>query len=153
MIHIENNRSGCPISTSLEILGDTWTLIIVRDLFLERNTFKNFMSGPEKISSNILTDRLRKLQKHKLIGYFVNPMDKKVKKYYLTEAWINLFPVIYNLIMWSKDHLKMDFAAISVEWYEENYNKPQDLVISETISNYKLFRNKLFKTQGLEIEC
>ena len=49
MIFIENNRSGCPISTSLEILGDTWTLIIVRDLFLERNTFKDFMSGPEKI--------------------------------------------------------------------------------------------------------
>ncbi|MDG1024028.1 MAG: helix-turn-helix domain-containing protein [Flavobacteriaceae bacterium] len=152
MIHIENNRSGCPISTSLEILGDTWTLIIIRDLFLERNTFKEFMNGPEKISSNILSDRLRKLQKYKLIGYFVNPVDKKIKKYYLTEAGINLFPVIYNLIMWSKNHIEMDFAPISIEWYENNYHKPQDLVISESISAYRSFRDELFETQELEMK-
>ena len=77
MIHIENNRSGCPISTSLEIVGDSWSLIIIRDLFLQLTTFKEFMDSPEKISSNILTDRLKKLKNFELISYVVNPIDKK----------------------------------------------------------------------------
>ena len=83
MINIENNRSGCPVSTSLEIIGDSWTLLIIRDLFLERNTFKDFINSPEKISSNVLTDRLKKLIKNDIISYFIEPRDKKIKKYFV----------------------------------------------------------------------
>ena len=112
MINIENNRSGCPVSTSLEIIGDSWTLLIIRDLFLERNTFKDFINSPEKISSNVLTDRLKKLIKNDIISYFIEPRDKKIKKYYLTDAGISLFQMIYNLSMWSKIHLKMRFNEV-----------------------------------------
>ena len=55
MINVRDNRSTCPISTSLEIVGDNWSLILIRDLFLERTTFTNFINSPENISSNILT--------------------------------------------------------------------------------------------------
>ena len=143
MINIENNRSGCPVSTSLEIIGDSWTLLIIRDLFLERNTFKDFINSPEKISSNVLTDRLKKLIKNDIISYFIEPRDKKIKKYYLTDAGISLFPMIYYLSMWSKIHLKMRFNEVATEWYEENQNKNSDDVIADSINGYKLFRSEL----------
>lgn len=150
MIKIQNNRSGCPLSTALELVGDKWTLVIIRDLFLQRTTFKDFMNSPEKISSNILTARLKKLEKYNLINFFVNPDDKKIKYYYLREAGVNLYPMIYNLSIWSKKNLSMDFNSIAVEWYEENLNKEQDISIKETIDSYKIFRDNLmeeFKVQ------
>ena len=150
MIKIQNNRSGCPLSTALELVGDKWTLVIIRDLFLQRTTFKDFMDSPEKISSNILTARLKKLEKYNLINFFVNPDDKKIKYYYLREAGVNLYPMIYNLSIWSKKNLSMDFNSIAVEWYEENLNKEQDISIKETIDSYKIFRDNLmeeFKVQ------
>ena len=150
MIKIQNNRSGCPLSTALELVGDKWTLVIIRDLFLQRATFKDFMNSPEKISSNILTARLKKLEKYNLINFFVNPDDKKIKYYYLREAGVNLYPMIYNLSIWSKKNLSMDFNSIAVEWYEENLNKEQDISIKETIDSYKIFRDNLmeeFKVQ------
>jgi len=150
MIKIQNNRSGCPLSTALELVGDKWTLVIIRDLFLQRTTFKDFMNSPEKISSNILTARLKKLEKYNLINFFVNPDDKKIKYYYLREAGVNLYPMIYNLSIWSKKNLSMDFNSIAVKWYEENLNKEQDISIKETIDSYKIFRDNLmeeFKVQ------
>jgi DNA-binding HxlR family transcriptional regulator len=69
VIKIKNKRSTCPVSTALEIIGDQWSLIIVRDLFLERTTFSDFRNSPEKISTNILSNRLRKLQDLDLISY------------------------------------------------------------------------------------
>ena len=143
MINIKNNRSGCPVSTSLEIIGDSWTLLIIRDLFLEQNTFKDFINSPEKISSNVLTDRLKKLIKNDIISYFIEPRDKKIKKYYLTDVGIALFPMIYNLSMWSKIHLNMKFNGVATEWYEENQNKNSEDVIADSINGYKLFRSEL----------
>ena len=66
---VRDNRSSCPVSTCLEIIGDNWSLVLIRDLFLERTTFTEFMNSPERISSNILTDRINKLTKHNLIEY------------------------------------------------------------------------------------
>ena len=143
MIHIENNRSGCPISTSLEIVGDSWSLIIIRDLFLQHSTFKEFMDSPEKISSNILTDRLKKLKNFELISYVVNPIDKKVKNYYLTQAGIDFFPVIFNLSMWSKKHLDMEYNTIASQWFEDTQFKTQEEVINQSIEDYINFRAEL----------
>ena len=52
-------RSGCPLASALDIIGDKWSLIIIRDLFIERSTFKEFLAGPEGIASNILSQRLK----------------------------------------------------------------------------------------------
>ena len=72
LITIKNNRSSCPVSTSLEIVGDQWSLILIRDLFMQRNTFSDFKNSPEKISTNILSDRINKLLKYKLIDYAIS---------------------------------------------------------------------------------
>jgi DNA-binding HxlR family transcriptional regulator len=145
MIKIQNNRSGCPVSTALELIGDKWTLVIIRDLFLQNITFKDFMNSPEKISSNILTNRLKKLKKYNLINFFANPEDKKIKHYYLREAGVNLYPMIYNLSIWSKKNISMAFNSTAVEWYDENLNKEQEITIKKTIDSYKIFRNNLMK--------
>ena len=145
MIKIQNNRSGCPVSTALELIGDKWTLVIIRDLFLQYITFKDFMNSPEKISSNILTNRLKKLKKYNLINFFANPEDKKIKYYYLREAGVNLYPMIYNLSIWSKKNISMDYNSTAVEWYDENLNKEQEITIKKTIDSYKIFRNNLMK--------
>ena len=83
MITVKNNRSTCPVSTALEIVGDQWSMIIIRDLFLQRVSFKDFLSAPENISTNILTDRLYKLLRYKLIAFQLHPTNKKMKQYYL----------------------------------------------------------------------
>ena len=60
LIKVQNARSACPVSTSLEIIGDSWSLLIIRDLFLNRVTFSDFKNSPENIATNILTNRLKK---------------------------------------------------------------------------------------------
>lgn len=143
MIEIKNSRSSCPVSTALEIVGDPWSLILIRDLFLERTTFSDFRSAPEKISTNILTDRLKKLLQLGLIGYVNNPKNKKIKVYYLKDRGIDLYPLIYELSMWSKKHLDMEFHPLAVDWYEAIKGKAPEKVISETAQGYKGFRKEL----------
>ena len=143
-LKIRDNRSGCPISTSLEIIGDNWSLILIRDLFLERTTFTEFMNSPEKISSNILSDRINKLQKYNIIEYRLHPQNRKVKQYYLTKSGIELYPLIYDLIIWSKQHLDMKYHPISVDWYKKNEKLDRKKSIDNTVLSYKKFKNKLF---------
>ena len=145
-LKIRDNRSGCPISTSLEIIGDNWSLILIRDLFLERTTFTEFMNSPEKISSNILSDRINKLQKYNIIEYRLHPQNRKVKQYYLTKSGIKLYPLIYDLIIWSKQHLDMKYLSISVDWYKKNEKLDRKKSIDNTVLSYKKFKNKLLST-------
>ena len=142
-LKIRDNRSGCPISTSLEIIGDNWSLILIRDLFLEHTTFTEFMNSPEKISSNILSDRINKLQKYNIIEYRLHPQNRKVKQYYLTKSGIELYPLIYDLIIWSKQHLDMKYHPISVDWYKKNEKLDRKKSIENTVLSYKKFKNKL----------
>ena len=130
---VRDNRSSCPVSTCLEIIGDNWSLVLIRDLFLERTTFTEFMNSPERISSNILTDRINKLTKYNLIEYRVHPNNRKIKQYYLTQAGIDLYPIIFDLIVWSIDHLDMEFSPIAVDWCQKN----------ERLRSYKDFKAQL----------
>ena len=80
-IKYKNRDSLCACKVSLDILGDKWSLIIVRDLFRNKNTFSQFLKeSSEGIASNILIDRLKKLIELNIIGFERNPEDKKVKK-------------------------------------------------------------------------
>ena len=145
MIKITQNRSGCPISSSLEIIGDTWSLLIIRDLFLQRTTFSEFMNSPEKISSNILTNRLKKLLNFNLIEFYRDPKDKKVKKYFLTAAGIDLYPLIYNISIWSKKHLDIEYNNIALDWYKENLKKTPGQTIGDDVKIYENFKESTLK--------
>jgi len=94
-------RSGCPIALSLDILGDHWTLLIVRDLLFGKHEFKDFLTSPEAISSNILSNRLSRLLSQDMVRWIPHPDDKKRKLYYLTEKGKGLIHVIIPLVSWS----------------------------------------------------
>ena len=141
MIKVENKRSSCPISTSLEIIGDSWTLVLIRNFFLGSITFNDFKKAPENIATNILSDRLKKLLKYKIIEYRLHPKNKKIKQYYLTEAGINLYPLIYDLLIWGKNNLDMEIGPIGSDFYERNKNKKRKDTIKDSISRYKKLKS------------
>ena len=85
------NRSNCPVSCALDFVGDKWSLLIVRDLFLNVNTYSDFLKSPEKIATNILVDRLKKLRENGIIDFRRGERDKKIKYYYLTELGIDMY--------------------------------------------------------------
>tara|TARA_B100000886_G_C20336428_1_gene454707 strand:- start:150 stop:590 length:441 start_codon:yes stop_codon:yes gene_type:complete len=143
MIKVANRRSSCPISTSLEIIGDTWTLILIRNFFLGSITFADFKKAPENIATNILSDRLKKLMKYNLIEYRLHPKNKKIKQYFLTEAGINLYPLIYDLLIWGKNNLDMSIGLVASEFYKSNKNKKRKDTIRDTINSYKEIKNSL----------
>ncbi len=100
-------RSGCPVSVSLEVFGDRWSLLIVRDLMVRGlRTFKEFRESGEGIASNILADRLRKLEEADIIGAELVEMDGRRVNYRLTEKGIGLAPVLLELLIWGARHEK-----------------------------------------------
>ncbi len=97
-------RSECPISCSLDILGDKWTLLVVRDLLDGKTRFSQFERSPEGIPTNILTDRLRRLESAGLVER-VKPPDGARLVYRLTPMGRDLRPVLLDLAAWGNRHL------------------------------------------------
>lgn len=141
-------RSGCPITNVLDLIGDRWSLIIVRDLFIGRKTFKEFLNAPEGIASNILTSRLKSLTQSGFINYTRNPNNKKVKFYYLENKGIDLYPILYEMSMWSERNLNKPFNPLSTRWYLENKEKEPHLVIDNEKNNYIKLRHELLEEVG-----
>src|SRR3970040_858009 len=102
-------RSGCPISIALEMLGDAWSLLIVRDLmFKDRRTYNDFLGSGEGIASNILADRLLKLEGAGIVEKRRDPSDARRFVYRLSEKGIDLAPVLVELVFWSARHETTD---------------------------------------------
>jgi DNA-binding HxlR family transcriptional regulator len=102
-------RSGCPISLALEIFGDSWTLLIVRGLmFKGYRTFNEFLGAGEGIASNVLTDRLSKLEAAGIMEKREHAADARRYEYRLTKKGIDLAPVIVEIVLWSSRHERTD---------------------------------------------
>ena len=95
-------RSTCPLSNILDLVGDRWSLIIIRDVFIGRNTYTEFLKSPEKISTNVLVDRIKKLREYELLGFRKDKIDRKIKYYYLTDMGISLYPILTEMSLWTK---------------------------------------------------
>ncbi|MGB1371471.1 MAG: winged helix-turn-helix transcriptional regulator, partial [Flavobacteriaceae bacterium] len=106
------NRSNCPLASALDIVGDKWSLLVIRDLFLGKKTFTEFLKSPEKIATNILANRLETLSKKGVLKFTKLPNDQKTKIYYLTDKGIDLYPVIYEMINWSSRNIKKEFGPV-----------------------------------------
>ena len=120
-----NFRSECSISCALEILGDRWTLIIIRDaLFANSTSFGQFRASPEKIASNILTDRLEKLVKYGIMEKNKNAGNKLKFDYTLTERGQQLKPVLFAIGKW---------GSVNIEGTKD---------VKEQIKKYKKLKNK-----------
>jgi DNA-binding HxlR family transcriptional regulator len=98
-------RSSCPINISLEIFGDRWSLLIIRDLMLRSyRTYKEFLSSDEGIATNILAERLQRLEAAGIITTTRDAEDGRKVVYRLTEKGIDLAPIIVELVLWSAQH-------------------------------------------------
>ena len=115
-IKYKNRISICACKVSLDIVGDKWSLIIVRDLFRGRNTYSQFLNeSNEGIASNVLNDRLKKLTEYQIINFRINPEDKKIKEYYLTDRGIDLYDIIYELQSWTIDNVDFNYSKNTEE--------------------------------------
>jgi DNA-binding HxlR family transcriptional regulator len=98
-------RSGCPVSVALETLGDRWSLLIIRDMMVRaRRTFKDFQQSGEGIATNILADRLKRLEGAGMLYTEPDPDDGRRVNYRLTEKGISLAPVLLEILIWSAQH-------------------------------------------------
>ncbi len=99
------HQSHCPIAFALDIFGDHWSLLILRDLIFKRKRqYKEFLNSEEAISTNILADRLMRLEDRGLISKRDDPTNKKQFLYLPTEKGLELIPVMLEIVRWSAKH-------------------------------------------------
>jgi len=104
----QKRRSNCPISMSLEVWGDRWTLLIIRDLMFEgKRTYGDFICSDEKIATNILADRLKKLVDDGIVEQTEGADTKSGSAYRLTEKGIDLLPILSEVFLWADKHLEL----------------------------------------------
>ena len=129
------HRSGCPVSISLETFGDRWSLLIIRDLMVRGyRTYREFLGAGEGIATNILADRLRKLEAAEILTTEPDTADPRRVHYRLTQKGIELAPVVLDLLLWASRHeatgapceVMAQMAANREEVLAETYRRWKD---------------------------
>ncbi len=140
---MKKNRSSCPLTSALDIIGDKWSLLIIRDIFLGKKTFTEFLNSGEKIATNILSNRLELLTSCGLLMVTKMPYDQKTKIYYLTDSGIDMYPIIYEMMRWSERNLKKKFGPLGMELLNSFQKKSADKAITETTFKYRVSREEI----------
>jgi len=113
-------RSGCPLNASVEMLGDRWSLLIIRDMMLRGfHSYKEFLECYEGIATNILADRLQKLVAYGIITTENDPTDGRRVTYRLTEKGIDLAPVLTEMVLWAAAHEETGNQALVRQMKED----------------------------------
>jgi DNA-binding HxlR family transcriptional regulator len=128
-------RSDCPISSALDIFGDKWSLLIIRDIAMSgKSTYGEFIKSEEKIASNILADRLALLEWAEIITKKAHPVNKKVFVYALTLKGIDLIPTMLDLIVWSDKYNKISAQA---KQFAKQIRENREVVIKQLTDHLK----------------
>ncbi len=134
-------KTACACAVSLDLLGDKWSLLIIRDLFRRKSTYSEFLKqSQEGIATNILVDRLKKLLAMGIIDFRRASHDKKIKKYFLTDRGIDLYPVIHEFQRWTLKHVDFDYTDNTKNWNDLIQNTPQEEVINQYQNGYRALR-------------
>jgi DNA-binding HxlR family transcriptional regulator len=127
-------RSGCPVSSSLDVVGDKWSLLIIRDMLVKhKKTFKQMSDSYEKIAPSILSARLKLLESYKLIFKTKAPENKKENIYLLTEKGIRLTPIIIEFSLWGDSNMR-EFNQIDII---DGLKTDKSVIIKTIQDNYK----------------
>jgi DNA-binding HxlR family transcriptional regulator len=119
-----NRRSGCPISYTMDIFGDKWTMLIMRDLLLYgKDSFSEFLCSDEKIATNILTDRLNVLLQEGFVTKHTAPTNKSKFLYRPTEKAVELIPVLSEITLWAEKYNPAGAPADIAEPLKKNRAK------------------------------
>lgn len=126
-------RSGCPIASSLDIVGDKWSLLIIRDMLIKHKvTFKEISDSDERIAPSILSARLKLLESYHLITKRKLPENKKENIYLLTEKGISLAPIIIELTLWGDTNMR-EFNEIDII---DGLQADKSIIIDTVQNNY-----------------
>tara|TARA_B110000483_G_scaffold129266_1_gene154930 strand:- start:198 stop:617 length:420 start_codon:yes stop_codon:yes gene_type:complete len=126
-------RSGCPISSTLDVVGDKWSLLIIRDMLLKhKKTFKEISDSDERIAPSILSARLKLLESYKLISKTKVPENKKENIYLLTKKGVRLTPIIIEFSLWGNSNMR-EFNKID---YIEGLNSDKSYIIQSVQDSY-----------------
>lgn len=118
---VAKRRSGCPVNVSLEIFGDRWSLLIVRDIMVRGlRTFGEFRDSGEGIATNVLADRLRKLEAAGIVTAQAEQTDGRRVNYRLTAKGIDLAPVLLELFVWAARHEETGAPCAFMNRMEKN---------------------------------
>ena len=129
---MKEKKSLCPVNQYLEVFGDKWTLLIIRDMmFVGKRYFNDLRNSDEKIASNILTDRLNKLETSRIIIKTKDSQHKQKNIYTLTKMGIDLLPIIIQMSAWSLAHKEI--------------SEKDRIHVGELISGGKNLQNKMMK--------
>ena len=113
-------RSGCPLNASIEMLGDRWSLLIIRDMMLHgSSTFKEFLESYERPATNILADRLRRMEFYGIITTRPDRNDGRKIIYRLTSKGLDLAPVLTEMVLWAATHERTENQALVREMQKD----------------------------------
>ena len=131
-------RCNCPITSALDIVGDKWTLVIIKQMLLEgKKTFKDFSASDEAVASNILSSRLKMLEEFKMISKEKLPHNKKTNIYLLTEKGLGLTPTIVELTLWSDGNIREYHSSIISDSRIEIVKNNKEESIKMIVESYK----------------
>ncbi len=139
-----NFRSTCMIASALDLIGDKWSILIVRDMLLHKKTaFKEFVASDEGVATNLLSSRLKFLESIEVITKNKLTTNKKENIYLLTEKGIDLTPVIMELVIWSDVYVRAYHTEMNTS---ETVNMDKEIVIKNAQKQYREFAAQ-FKNQ------
>lgn len=128
-------RSECPISSALDLVGDKWSLIIIRDIALSgKNTYNEFLKSEEKIATNVLADRLSMLIDVGILVAEEHPESKAKIFYRLSNQGIDLLPVLIELILWSDKYLSISPQA---KQFAKQLRKDKEAIVKQISSSLR----------------
>jgi DNA-binding HxlR family transcriptional regulator len=132
--YTSKRRSGCPVSVSLDLFGDRWSLLVIRDLMVRGyRTFREFQQAGEGIATNILADRLHKLQDANIVACESAMDDGRSIHYRLTAKGIALAPVLLELLIWAAQHEDTAAPCSFIAHMEQN----REAVLAETYRRWE----------------
>lgn len=130
MKYVRRRRSDCPINFTSEVLGDPWSLLIIRDIvYFGKRTFGEFLSSAEGIAPNVLSVRLTLLRERGILHSAVHPTDRRKEEYTLTERGIDLVPLLLAAADWGAEHAPSTHAP---RWWIELARERRDELIKLT---------------------
>ena len=144
-------RCQCPITSALDIVGDKWTLVIIKQmLFEEKSTFKDFTESQESIATNILSSRLKLMEKFGIINKENHPENKKTNIYTLTEKGLSFTPMLIELMLWSKENIQGIHPNLNIHPELDFIEKNKKKASKNIVQAYNNFRQSLFETNHKE---
>jgi DNA-binding HxlR family transcriptional regulator len=137
-------RCKCPITSALDIIGDKWSLVVIKQMLFEgKSTFKDFVESPEAIATNILTARLKMLEEFGIVKKEKHPTNKKTKIYILTEKGLAFTPMLLELTLWSRDNIQEFNPGLNLDFNLEQVEKDKAKGAQYVIDHYNDFKNQL----------